>query len=151
MKKTITVLAGICAAMLIPATVTADACEFEIEGNDRMQFDTDEMHASSDCDEITVRLTHAGTMGVAQMGHNWVLTRSEEFPEIARAGQGAGLENDYLPADRSAIIAATEMIGGGETTSVTFDASKLEAGEEYTFYCSFPGHWGQMRGEFRLL
>lgn len=150
MKRLTRLLSGCVLAMLFPGGVMAGQCEFEITGNDAMQFDTDEMVVDADCDEITVELVHSGDLGVSQMGHNWVLTRTGDFQDTARAGQGAGLENDYLPDDRSAIIAATDMIGGGERTRVTFDGSQVEQGEDYTFFCSFPGHWGQMRGELRV-
>jgi azurin len=39
------------------------------------------------------------------------------------------------------------MIGGGESTSITFDVSELEKGGDYTYFCSFPGHWGTMNGK----
>ena len=40
----------------------------------------------------------------------------------------------------------TDVIGGGEETAVTFDVKALAAGEDYTFFCSFPGHIGVMKG-----
>lgn len=135
-------------ALLLPASASAADCELEIAGGDDMKFDTDRMEVDGDCDEITVTLTHSGEMDVQQMGHNWVLTRSEDFEDVAKAGQSTSVEEDYLPEDQSAIIAATELVGGGEETSVTFDGDDVEAGEDYTFFCSFPGHWGQMQGEF---
>jgi len=137
--------------LAVPGLAAAQQCEFAIEGNDAMQFDTDEMHAAADCDQITVTLEHTGQLAVEQMGHNWVLTKTENFQDLARAGQSAGLENDYLPEDRSAVIAKTDMVGGGETTSVTFDGDLVEKGVDYTFFCSFPGHWSQMQGEFRVM
>ena len=38
------------------------------------------------------------------------------------------------------------MIGGGESTSVTFDVSKIKDGGPYEFFCSFPGHAALMKG-----
>ena len=46
---------------------------------------------------------------------------------------------------KDAIIVHTEMIGGGEETTIEFDAP--EAGE-YDFLCSFPAHYAIMRGKF---
>ena len=37
------------------------------------------------------------------------------------------------------------MIGGGQTTSITFTAP---AAGTYDFICSFPGHSGLMKGKF---
>ena len=39
------------------------------------------------------------------------------------AGQKAGVVNDYLMDGDKRIIAATKLIGGGESTSVTFDTN----------------------------
>jgi azurin len=45
-------------------------------------------------------------------------------------------------------LAASAIVGGGEETSVTFDISALTAGGDYTFFCSFPGHYVLMNGKF---
>ncbi|MCY1552809.1 Azurin [compost metagenome] len=63
----------------------------------------------------------------------------------------AGLDKDYLKADDARIIAHTKMIGGGESDSVTFEVSKLAAGESYEFFCSFPGHVSMMKGTLALV
>ena len=52
-----------------------------------------------------------------------------------------------MPENDKRVIAHTKVIGGGQTTSVTFPTSKLVKGGDYTFFCSFPGHYGQMRGK----
>ena len=81
------------------------------------------------------------------MGHNWVLTKTADYTAVANAGMAAGLDKDYLPVDDKRIIAHTKVIGGGESTSVKFPVSKLTKGGDYTFFCSFPGHYGLMRGK----
>jgi azurin len=48
------------------------------------------------------------------------------------------------------VIAFTKIVGGGQTTSVKFPASKLKKGEAYSFFCSFPGHYSIMRGTFKF-
>ena len=63
----------------------------------------------------------------------------------------AGLDNDYLKANDERVIAHTKVIGGGESDSVTFDVSKLQAGTPYEFFCSFPGHVALMKGELKLV
>ena len=40
------------------------------------------------------------------------------------------------------------LIGGGDEVTVTFDTSALEAGGDYTYFCSFPGHYVLMNGKF---
>src|SRR5690625_654720 len=57
-----------------------------------------------------------------------------------QAAQEAGADNDYLPADMDdQIIAHTDLVAGGESDSVTFNAPD-ETGE-YDFICTFPGHF----------
>lgn len=145
MKRLIALLA--LAALALGGTASAKTCELNITGNDQLQYDKTEMVIESDCDEVTVTLTHVGKLPVEQMGHNWALAKTENWKEVAQAGQGAGLENDYLPPGDERVIVQTGLVGGGESTSVTFDVSKLEKGGEYTYFCSFPGHWAVMNGK----
>lgn len=125
----------------------AETCELEIAANDQVQFDKSELKISSSCDKVKVTLTHTGQLPVSAMGHNWVLSKTADAQNIVQLGMSAGLENNYLPADDTRVIAATEMIGGGETTSVTFDTSGLEPGGDYTYFCAFPGHFYAMSGK----
>ena len=127
------------------------ACELTIEANDRMQFSTLTMEAPASCAEITVTLTHTGQLPREGMGHNWVLTTSGDFNDVANEGMKAGLANNYMPVDDGRVIAGTEIIGGGDTASVTFSTAGMRAGGEYTYFCSFPGHWGMMKGAFKLV
>ena len=41
-------------------------------------------------------------------------------------------------------------IGGGESTEITFSTEKLKSGGDYSFFCSFPGHWAIMKGKFKF-
>ena len=130
-----------------PSWAQAQECDLTIEGNDQIQFDKSEMRVSSSCEQVTVTLIHVGELAANIMGHNWVLTTTENYMPVAQAGQGAG-PPDYLPENDERVIAATEVIGGGEEVSVTFDMSELEPGGDYTFFCSFPGHFVLMNGKF---
>jgi len=125
-------------------------CQLTIEGSDAMQYDTLEMSAPASCSEVTVTLVHAGKLPKEAMGHNWVLTASGDFNDVANLGMRAGLANNYIPDD-SRVIAGSEVIGGGGTTSVTFSTDGMTAGADYTYFCSFPGHWGMMKGAFKLV
>lgn len=139
---------GFLAAALMSGSLMAQDCELTIDSNDQMRFDKDELTVSSDCSEVTLTLTHSGKMSVQQMGHNWVLAKSGDVQAIAQDGISAGLDNEYLKPGDDRVIAATEQIGGGESTSITFSLEGLEAGGDYEFFCSFPGHVAMMRGDF---
>jgi azurin len=98
------------------------------------------------CKNFTVTLKHIGKAPKAAMGHDWVLTHAADMQAVALEGMAAGPSNDYLKADDPKIIAHTKMVGGGETTSVTFPVSKLKAGEQYMYFCTFPAHDQLMKG-----
>ena len=127
---------------------SAKTCSVAIEGNDQMQYNLKEITIAADCKEVEVKLTHAGKFPAAAMGHNWVLAKTEDLQAIVNAGATAGLPNNYLPKDDPRIIASTKIIGGGESTSVKFHTAKLTKGGDYSFFCSFPGHWAVMHGKF---
>ncbi|WNK19159.1 azurin [Halomonas piscis] len=141
--------AAIAAMAFASPTMAADECELTIEGDDQMQFNKDEMSVPASCDEVTVTLKHTGEMDVSAMGHNWVLSDSDVYEDVAKDGMGKGLENDYLPEDDERVIAHTEVVGGGEETSVTFSTEGLED-RDLTFFCSFPGHYASMNGSFTV-
>lgn len=127
------------------------ACEFDVEVGDALSFNVDSIEVEAGCDAVTINLTHTGQLPAAAMGHNWVLTTEADFQPVASAGISAGLPGNYLPADDARIIAATKIIGGGESTSIEFSISDLGADGEYTFFCSFPGHWSVMKGAFKIV
>ena len=116
-----------------------------------LQFNLKEMSISSNCSEVTVILNHTGQLPANIMGHNWVLTTTNDFMPVAQAGGAAGPDAGYVPQGDSRVIAASSMIGGGETTSVTFSTSSLDASGDYTFFCSFPGHYAIMKGSFKII
>lgn len=141
-------LAAVLSAAALPAM--AANCETVIEGNDAMQFNLKEITVDKSCEKYTVTLKHVGKLPVSAMGHNWVLTTTENMEAAAKDGMAAGAANGYLKPDDDRVIAHTDMIGGGEESSVTFDVSKLSAGQDYTYFCSFPGHWAIMKGTLKL-
>ena len=127
------------------------SCQQVIEGNDMLQFNLKEMVVSANCKEITVTLKHTGAMPANVMGHNWVLTNNTDFMPVAQAGGAASIENNYVPVGDQRVLAATTIIGGGQETSVTFSIDSLVVGDDYTFFCSFPGHYAIMKGAFKVI
>ncbi len=127
------------------------SCQQVIEGNDMLQFNLKEMVVSANCKEVTVTLKHTGAMPANVMGHNWVLTNNTDFMPVAQAGGAAGIENNYVPIGDQRVLATTTIIGGGQETSVTFSIDSLVVGDDYTFFCSFPGHYAIMKGAFKVI
>ncbi|HNR91568.1 MAG TPA: azurin [Dokdonella sp.] len=141
---------ALASALLFASSSAFAACSVDIEGNDAMQFNLKTIEVDKSCKDFTVNLKHVGKLAKNVMGHNWALTASADMQGAATDGQKAGLEADYIKAGDARVIAHTKMIGGGESTSVTFPVSKLAADTPYTFFCSFPGHWGIMKGTLTL-
>ena len=136
---------------ILAASANANECELTIESNDMMQFSTKSLTAPKSCKEVTVTLKHTGKLPKNAMGHNWVLSKQADIPDIASDGMGAGLDKNYLTEGDSRVLAATKIIGGGEQTSVTFASNLLKEGENYAFFCSYPGHYAIMQGTFTLI
>lgn len=132
-----------------PAAVVAD-CATTIEGNDALQFNVGSIIVPASCSEFKITLKHTGQMPVAAMGHNVVITASADLQAVAAEGMGAGLDSGYVKADDARVIAHSAMIGGGETTSVSFPVSKIADGGPYQFFCSFPGHSMIMKGSIAV-
>lgn len=128
-----------------PAAVVSD-CATTIEGNDAIQYNVGSITVPATCAKFTITLKHVGKMPVAAMGHNVVVSKAADVQGIAADGMKAGASAGYLPANDARVIAHTKTIGGGETTSVSFDTSKIKDGGPYEFFCSFAGHAATMKG-----
>ena len=125
--------------------------ELTIEGNDTMKYDKTEFSVEPG-QMVRLTLEHVGNLPAAAMGHNVVIIqRGEDYMEFTADAneQGANQSNHYLPeAVRDRVIAFTEMVGGGESTTVEFKAPD-EPGE-YPYLCTFPGHAIQMNGTMQV-
>ncbi len=132
------------------AVAFGKSCPISIDGNDQMQFSTKELHVAADCTEVALTIKHVGKLPKNVMGHNWVLTKAADMDAVVSAGIAAGLANEHLPKNDARVIAATKLVGGGESASVTFPVAKLKAGESYKFFCTFPGHAALMNGVLTL-
>ncbi|MEO1327627.1 MAG: azurin [Pseudomonadota bacterium] len=127
-----------------------EGCTFDVKVGDQLAFSTSSISAPASCGSVTVNLTHTGNLPKAAMGHNWVLIPKDEVEAVATAGMSAGVDGNYLADGEDRYIAATKIIGGGESDSVTFSLSDLDPDAEYMYICTFPGHWSVMRGTFTI-
>ena len=109
---------------------------------DNMIYDKNKIEVNSG-KNIILTLNHKGKVSKEFMGHNFVLLKKgvnvDEYAKKAVLAKS----NDYIPNSDEA-IAYTKMLGGGESTTISFLAP--EAGI-YTYICTFPGHYMMMRGE----
>lgn len=115
-----------------------------ITGNDFMKFNIKEIKVKAG-QKVKLTLKHIGKLDKNVMGHNVVILKKDVDLAKFAANAAAERDNGYIPKDSQDIIAYTELIGGGETIVIEFNAP--EAGT-YEFLCSFPGHYAMMRGTF---
>lgn len=149
--KRLLALISVVTTLFVTGSVKASDCEIVVGSNDMMQFDTKAITVNKSCKEFKVTLKHTGKLPKAAMGHNWVLTKAADARPVAAEGMAAGVDNSFVKPGDARVIALTKVIGGGESTSVTFPVSKLKSGEQYKFFCSFPGHIGIMIGDLTLV
>ena len=148
MLKKLTFAAALAIAS-VPAAMAAN-CTFELEGNDAMQFNAKEIVVDKSCEEFTINLQHTGNLPAASMGHNVVITKMADEQAVANDGIAAGLANQYVKPEDERVIAFSDVVGGGDSTSVTFNVADLQEGEDYSFFCSFPGHLALMKGVLKV-
>jgi len=149
MRKTLAT-AVLLGALVAPLYAHADPCKLELTGNDQMQYDRHDLWVNGACTEVTLTLRHTGKLPKEAMGHNWVLVNAKDLDAVANAGMAAGLQNNYVAPDDKRVLAHTKVVGGGETTSVTFSTSILQKGGAYKYLCTFPGHHALMQGTFKF-
>lgn len=128
-----------------PAAVVAD-CATEIEGTDAMQYNIGSIVVPASCTEFRITLKHVGQMPVTAMGHNVVIAKAADMQGIGADGIAAGAAAAYVKPGDTRVIAHTELVGGGQSTSVSFPVSSLQGDGPYAFFCSFPGHSALMKG-----
>lgn len=91
-------------------------------------------------EEIRIRLTTRSDLPKSAMAHNWVLMVLGTDANAYVSEASKAMDEDYMPEALSdQVLFHTEMVGGGETTEVTFTAPS-EPGD-YEYLCSFPGHY----------
>jgi azurin len=148
--KSSIVFVGI-AASVFANTVFAGTCDVNIEATAAMAYNVKEISVPKTCKEITVNFKNTGTMAKAMMGHNVVISKTADMQAIITDGNAAGLANNYLKPNDERVVGHTNVIGGGESTSVKIKLTNVKAADAYSFYCSFPGHAAVMKGAFKLI
>ncbi|MEM8940298.1 MAG: azurin [Bacteroidota bacterium] len=114
-----------------------------INSNDEMRYDKDELRVKAGT-MIELTLNHTGQLPKEAMGHNVVILK-QGVDIVSYAGKAyTAVDNEYVP-DTDKTIAYTKLIGGGESTKITFEAP---ASGSYDFICTFPGHFALMQGKF---
>jgi len=99
---------------------------------------------------LTIKFENNSNLPVQSMGHNFVLLKKDaDVQTFVNASMGDAAD-DYIADDmQNQIIAQTAMLGGGESETLEIEIPS-EPGE-YTFVCTFPGHYASgMQGIIRV-
>ncbi len=112
--------------------------EIESLGN-QMKYNVVQIKAKPNT-SIQIKFKNNATMDI--MKHNIVVLNDER--KIDEVGKAALKEKDNLP-DHPSIIAASQMIGPGESTELIVNIPN-EPGI-YPYICTFPGHYLVMHGK----
>lgn len=125
------------------ASASKELVKVVVNSSDQMQFDTKEIRVKGGS-TVELTLNHTGTFPKESMGHNIVILKSGvDLSDFAMRAMAA-TQTEYVP-EGDEYIAATKVIGGGESVTITFDAP---AAGTYDFVCTFPGHFAVMQGKF---
>src|SRR5690606_2528407 len=114
-----------------------------VEGNDNMKFDTELIRVKAG-EPLEITLKNVGSLPKESMGHNFVILKPGV--EVATFGgeAAAAADNEYIPkSSLSSVVAHTKLLGPGEQDKISVT---LEKGV-YEYICSFPGHFGMMKGK----
>lgn len=149
--KSIAMVGAVMLAGLFAQSASANECVHTVEATASMAFNVKEIAVKKSCKEVTINLKNTGTMAKAIMGHNIVITKTADMTAVANDGMAAGADKNYVKPNDARVIAASTVIGGGETTTFKFKTDKLSAKEAYSFFCSFPGHSAIMKGTFKVV
>lgn len=128
-----------------PVSVVDGVTVLEMTGNDRMKYNLETFTVPAGS-PVKLVFANVGKMPKNSMGHNVVFLKSDTDANAFAAASAKARDSDFIPAEmKDQILAATKMLGPGESDTIEFTAP-TEAGE-YVFLCSFPAHmFAGMRG-----
>lgn len=123
---------------------------FTITGNDAMRFSVTEITAAPG-EKLRLTLRNIGSMPKAAMGHNLVVLYAKADAQAYSVAAIAAKATDYLPpALADQVLAATKMLGPGESDTIEFTLPATPG--VYPFVCSFPAHYlAGMKGVLRVV
>ncbi len=128
----------------IPGIDTVSVTDnIKLDGMDDMKYDRTLFKVKAG-QKITLDFKNIGKLPKEAMSHNVVIL--QQGTDINAFGAAAiPAKPDHIPADMASdVIAHTKLLGPGESDQITFT---LQDAGVYDFICSFPGHFGTMKGK----
>ncbi len=109
-----------------------------------MQFDKDLFRVKAG-ETIKLTFKNVGELPKESMGHNVVVLKPGTDGAAFGGEAIKAVDNEYIPITfASAIVAHTKLLGPGETDVIEFT---IDQPGVYPYLCSFPGHYGIMKGQ----
>ncbi|MCO6478709.1 MAG: azurin [Phaeodactylibacter sp.] len=129
-----------------PIEVSEDGSTVTVRltGDDLMKYNLNRIEVKEG-QTVKLTLTHIGKMPIEAMGHNFVLLEPGITVQAFAEKAATFKDNNYIPEGEENVIVHTGMVGGGQSTSIEFQAPPKG---EYKYLCSFPAHYVNMQGDF---
>ncbi|MEX1062067.1 MAG: plastocyanin/azurin family copper-binding protein [Balneolaceae bacterium] len=154
MKTLIQTITALFAALAVTLSAFAadgntDVRTITITGTDNMKFDVTLIEAEPG-ERIKIVLRTVSNMPATSMAHNVAIVDQGVDLEAFVMASMTERDNEFIaPSFEDRVIANTEMIGGGETSSIEFTVPETPG--DYDYVCTFPGHYyGGMTGILRV-
>ncbi|WP_309387760.1 plastocyanin/azurin family copper-binding protein [Cerasicoccus frondis] len=121
-----------------------------IEANDQMRFSKKLIEVPAG-KKINLTLRNVGHMPKEQMGHNLVILDFGKDAQAFAMEATYSKDNGYIPAKMEDwIVARTELLGPGDSETITFTAPNKPG--DYEYMCTFPAHYAiGMKGIMRVV
>jgi azurin len=116
----------------------------KLDGMDDMKYDRTLFKVKAG-QKITLDFKNIGKQPAAAMSHNVVILRpGTDVQAFGEAAIPAAKTEHIPPSMTEDVIAHTKLLGPGQSDQITFT---LPDAGVYDFICTFPGHFGTMRGK----
>lgn len=124
----------------------ADLCSVVVQVDDTLRMSPASIEVPDGCEEFDVLLRHVGRLPKVATPRNWVLTRQEDANGVASDAELAGAKHDWLKQNDRRVLAASSVIGRGESVRVSIPLKELVPGVQYTYLSTIPGFSPVLRG-----
>ncbi len=118
--------------------------DIALTGDDQMKYDKTLFKVKAG-KEVKLSLKNIGKLPAASMAHNVVILKPGTDLQAFGLAAATSKETEHIPAAMAGdVLAKTKLLGPGESDNITF---KLDTPGVYEFLCTFPGHFGTMKGK----